>query len=126
MIRSPITAGIAVSFAVAVLARAQTSPELRTVDTILRFTAGPEAPGLLSLQPAEQEGWTNRGPAALIDHAEANGQTLPLYWRFSRIASQTSARRVVLVYETTSPRLRLSWGWTARAARGPIEHLRPA
>ncbi|HSB75179.1 MAG TPA: hypothetical protein VLC12_05970, partial [Terriglobales bacterium] len=122
MIRSRIQGGLAVLFAAAALAAAQTSPELRTADTVLRFAAGANAPLLTSLQPAGQQAWTNRTGETLIDHVEADGQALPVRWQFNRAASHSSARGVAFVYDSASPRLRLTWEWKARAAQGPIEH----
>src|SRR5690348_8701130 len=106
MIRSRIQGGLAVLFAAAALAAAQTSPELRTADTVLRFAAGANTPLLTSLQPVGQQAWTNRTPETLIDHVEADGQALPVRWQFKRTASQTSARGVAFVYDSASPRLR--------------------
>ena len=122
MIKSTRKGGIAVLFAAAALAAAQTSPELRTADTVLRFAAGPGAPRLTSLQPAGQQSWTNRTTEALIDHVDADGQAVPVHWKFNRAASHTSARSVAFVYDSAAPHLRLTWEWTARAEHGPIEH----
>jgi disulfide oxidoreductase YuzD len=45
-----------------------------------------------------------------------------LHWHFNRAASRMSPHRIVFVYESSFPHLRVTWEWTVRAARGPIEH----
>jgi alpha-galactosidase len=46
----------------------------------------------------------------------------PILWTFNLGASQTSEQRVAFVYDSASPRLRLTWEWRTRQAYGPIEH----
>jgi hypothetical protein len=105
-----------------VMAPGQTSAQLRTADTALRFQAAARAPRLLSLQPAGRAARTNRAAEVPIDHVTSAGQALALRWRFNRAASGISARRVAFVYESASPHLRLTWAWMARAGEGPVEH----
>ena len=43
-------------------------------------------------------------------------------WRLNAAVSQAYPKRVALVYESASPKLRLTWEWVSRAGFGPIEH----
>lgn len=122
MIRQRIRWGIAVSLLTAAMAAGQTSAQLRTADTLLRFEATVNGPRLLTLQPDGQEAWTNRAVEFPIDNVVSGGKAIALHWRFDSAASHISAHRVALVYEAHSPHLRLTWEWDARAASGPIEH----
>jgi len=112
----------ALLLAAALPASAQSAAELRTADVTLRFEAGADAPRLVSLQPSGQESWSNRAPESLVSSAESKGESVALHWKFDPQASIIEARHVVFVYNSESPRLRLSWEWTARADFGPVEH----
>lgn len=104
-------------------AMSQKSARLQTADTVLEIQAGPDAPLLLSLQSVGHKPWTNRAPArVLIDHVEAGTQRIPVHWQFNGSASHAGPSRVAFVYDSTSPRLRLTWEWMVKAAHGPIEH----
>jgi len=99
-----------------------TNAVLKNGDVTLRLEAGASAPRLVSLQPAGQTAWENRAPEPLIASVDREGIPVALTWQLDRKASQASDRRVAFVYTSASPRLRLTWEWTARAAFGPIEH----
>jgi hypothetical protein len=116
-----IRGGIAFFCLTAAMAAGQTSARLRTADTALRLQADQRAPRLLSLR-AGGTAWINRALELPIEHVTSGGQAIPLHWRFDRAASRLSARRVDFVYESASPRMRLTWEWQARAASGPLEH----
>jgi len=105
-----------------ILAAAQTTAHLRTANTDLQFEAGPAAPRVVSLQTTGQGAWVNQAPEVLIDSAYIGDKKVPLRWHLDANASKLQPDRVVFVYETRSPHLRLSWEWQARAAFGPIEH----
>jgi hypothetical protein len=77
---------------------------------------------LVSLRTPAQPEWTNSQSEDLPAHAEAGGKSSALEWHRNLGLSRTTGQRVVFVYETKSPHLRLRWEWTARAAFGPIEH----
>jgi hypothetical protein len=47
---------------------------------------------------------------------------VPLHWKLDPSAGQVDAKHISFVYETASPRLRLTWEWRAPAVTGPIEH----
>ena len=112
----------ALSFIAVSAANGQTTAELRNSTIVLRVEAGVDAPRLAVLQPAGEATWNNRRPEALIESAESNGERLPLHWKLDVQASKVEARHVAFVYNSDSPRLRLTWEWIARADFGPIEH----
>ncbi len=102
------------------VANAQTIALLHTKQTILRLQAGRDAPRLVSL---ESRGiWSNSISEQLINSVEEDGRTLPLHWKLDALNSHANSSGVTFVYESSSPRLRLTWRWEARAASGPIEH----
>jgi len=103
-------------------AGAQSTASLHNADVIMRFAADAVAPHLLTLEPTRQAAWRNRAPESLIEFAERGGERVSLRWRLDRQAGVTEARHVAFVYTCASPRLRLTWEWTARAAFGPVEH----
>jgi len=103
-------------------ATGQTSAELRTADTTLQLEAGPSAPRMVSLTDASRSILINSSAEALVDTVEINSQVVKVQWQFNQSASRSDTRRVAFVYESQSPRLRLTWEWQARAAFGPLEH----
>ena len=121
MIRREIKGGIA-CLCLAAAAAAQTVARLQTTDTILRLQAEDQAPRVLSLQTTGQDSWTNRAQEVLVANCEAGGQSLPLHWHWNRSLSRISAGHVAFIYDSASPHLRLTWEWSARAPKGPIEH----
>jgi hypothetical protein len=100
----------------------QTSARLQTSDTELVLEAGPAAPRLTHLAVPGQSKWENRASEVLIASAEISDKPTPLHWNFNREASQIGEQRVAFVYDSASPRLRLTWEWRTRQAYGPIEH----
>src|SRR5438105_15220547 len=123
MIRCSVTVIVAVLwFGVSTGAPAQTTAQLRTADTLLRFSPGASGPLLVSLQSPGRKPWLNTSPEIPIDHVEANGRQFPLHWHFNGQLSSNDTHTVTFVYESASPHLRLTWTWRARAAYGPIEH----
>ena len=113
---------LAALFAASSTMAAQTAAELSDADVIMRFEAGAEAPRLLGLQFPGRAEWTNLAPESLIDSVESNGEHFPLHWKLDEKSSRVEARHVAFVYNSESPRLRLTWEWTARADFGPVEH----
>ena len=53
---------------------------------------------------------------------EVNKATIPLTWQHKRKLDREEEHRLVVVYESLQPHLRLSWEWEARANFGPVEH----
>ena len=105
------------------LAQAQIEVRLQTADTTVELAAGASAPILKRLSVPGQIPWTNGLAEGLPDQAEEDGRRVALAWKFARQESKTDQRRVALVYETSSPNLRLTWEWRLRAGYGPVEHL---
>jgi alpha-galactosidase len=103
------------------MAFAQTTPSLETADTRLRFEAGGNAPRLISLQN-QTETLENRVSETLIPTADINGQLVKLKWTFKAADSRTGKDIVSFVYDSISPKLRLTWEWQVRSQHGPIEH----
>jgi hypothetical protein len=100
----------------------QTAVRLQTSDTELGLEAGDAAPRLVYLSVPSQPQWVNRSSEGLIASAEVLGTQIPLHWSLNREASQIDQKRVALVYDSASPRLRLTWEWRTRQPYGPIEH----
>lgn len=100
----------------------QSATELRTADTVLHLEAGENAPRLVSLQTADGQVWNNRAPEVLIESAEIDGKSTKIRWEWNRAASHADFSNVEFVYESSSPKLRLTWRWKVAADFGPIEH----
>ena len=96
--------------------------QLKTSDTQLVLEAGATAPRLISLSAPNQRKWENRASEILIPFVEISEKQVPVKWSFNREASQIGEQRVAFVYDSTSPHLRLTWGWQVRQRYGPIEH----
>ena len=95
---------------------------LATADTILVIHAGLEAPGVVSLASPSGITWKNQRPEHLIDKVEVGASWQPLRWKLDSFQRDLRGGRVTAIYLSLQPRLRLVWGWRARARRGPIEH----
>jgi alpha-galactosidase len=103
-------------------ALAQTTAQLRTSDTEITLQASANTPQLTKFAFPGQPEWQNRNSEALIPFVEIEGQQTPCSWEFNRQASRVSEHEVVFVYESASPRLRLSWEWRTPQSYGPLEH----
>src|SRR4051794_34702243 len=108
---------VAVFVAATYGASGQTTASLRTEQTSVEVQALPGSPQLVRLGS-----WTNEAPEKLIDSLEIDGRSVKLDWKFNRQLSRIEAREVDFVYESASPKLRLTWEWKARASTGPVEH----
>ena len=95
---------------------------LATSDVAVDLDAGATAPQLLGLLPAGGPQWVNTVPGELPVSIERGGKPVPLEWRLVRKLSSVAPRRIVFVYESRHPHLRLEWQWQARAPFGPLEH----
>jgi hypothetical protein len=104
------------------MAGGQAIATLQTADTTLRFEGGLGAPRLVTLGATSQPAWINASAERLIDTVEVDGHLTAMHWQLNQSASHTDFRRVAFVYESESPRLRLTWEWQARADFGPVEH----
>jgi hypothetical protein len=103
-------------------AGAQTTAQLRTSDTEITLEASASTPQLTRFAFPGQPEWQNRSSEALIPSVEIEGQQTPCTWKFSAEASRVSEHEVVFVYESASPRLRLTWEWRTPQSYGPLEH----
>jgi alpha-galactosidase len=99
----------------------QTTVELRTADTTIQLEAGSSSPRLVPLAGASPI-LINTSAQKLIDTVQINSQVVKVHWQLNQSASRSDSRRVAFVYDSQSPRLRLTWEWQARAAFGPLEH----
>ncbi|HVT97157.1 MAG TPA: glycoside hydrolase family 36 protein [Acidobacteriaceae bacterium] len=103
-------------------ASAEVHATLVTADTTIEVAGGPEAPRLVSLAGHNARPWRNRSVDTLPPWVEREGKRLPLHWRLVPGAAAVDSHHVAIVYQTTVPRLRLTWEWSARAPFGPLEH----
>ena len=113
---------LALWLATGAAALCQTTASLKTQQTTLTFEAGKDSPRLLRLQAPSHEPWSNLAPETLIASATIDGKNVPLQWHFDPARSTTTANRIAFVYESSSPKLRLTWEWRAPSTSGPIEH----
>jgi alpha-galactosidase len=100
----------------------QTTARIRTEQTLLELQAHTSSPQLVSLGIGGDKTWINDTPEQLIESVEVDGRSVKLEWKFNRRASRIDSRDIGFVYESASPKLRLTWEWTAPASTGPIEH----
>ena len=102
---------------------AATHREYTLSNTSVMLTIQPEAAGpkLLSVRG---NGIVIRNLAAepLPASIEANGRSTPLHWHLKPELVVANNQKVLVVYESDSPHLRLSWEWRIRANFGPVEH----
>lgn len=99
----------------------QMRSSLETTDTQLLFEGGADAPKLSEMRN-DLMTWKNRTSEIPISRVESDGQSVALVWRFNPAESRVDKSFVSYVYETTTPRLRLTWEWEVRSPHGPIEH----
>ncbi len=111
-----------VAFALSLSASAQISASLRTSETELFVEAGAGAPRVVGLALPGQKAWQNRASESLIASVELAGKQLPVTWNFNREAAQMNNDRIIFIYDSASPHLRLFWEWRVRQPYGPIEH----
>lgn len=95
----------------------QTSARLKTSDTDLTLEAGATAPRIVSLEVPGQPKWQVRASEVLISSVTLSAKETPVSWSFNREASQIGEERVVFVYDSASPHLRLTWEWRTSTLR---------
>jgi melibiase-like protein len=122
MNRPTLLVGFFLCALAAASASAQGVASLRTADTVLRFENTPSGPRLMDLTTKDGQLWRNGATETPPNSIEMGGQRVPVRWHFNREASRTDAHEVAYVYDSSSPKLRLTWEWIARADFGPIEH----
>ena len=90
-------------------------------DQTLVLRDEPTGPTLRLLDRPHEFHFSNFATETLPASVKVKSSDVPLHWRLiSRSTDNT--KHVVFVYESDTPRLRLSWEWQARADFGPIEH----
>jgi len=104
------------------LAHAQLHGTLATSDVAVDLRAAAEAPQLLELRAASGPQWVNTVSEKLPTSIERGRARIPVEWRLMRELSSVRPGRVMFVYESPKPHLRLTWVWQARAKFGPLEH----
>lgn len=87
----------------------------------LNISTEVDAPKLGSIQIGDEH-LVNLASEPLPARVEINGKTVPLVWRIQTALGKAEQSHVVLIYESETPHLRLSWEWEARANFGPLEH----
>jgi hypothetical protein len=113
---------LAVLWSCGLMVLGQTTARLETSDTALEVQAGPTAPQVVAISSPREISWANTSAEKLIDSVFIKGSQVAVHWQLNLTASSMNSHRVTFVYNSESPRLRLSWQWQARAAFGPIEH----
>jgi hypothetical protein len=84
----------------------------------------PQIDSIESIDGAGQNLWSNHSDDPLPASVEVDGAPVSIAWQLKpELGSvEPNKRKVVFVYESAEPHLRLSWIWEARADLGPIEH----
>ena len=95
---------------------------LATSDVRVELSAGHDAPKLAVLSNPAGPAWRNDQAETLPSEVEVNGAQVPVTWNLKPQLGTASPNRVVFVYESAQPHLRLRWQWEARAGFGPLEH----
>ncbi|MDR3774481.1 MAG: alpha-galactosidase [Terracidiphilus sp.] len=118
-------AALAACFAVCFTAGATEAPPSKIISnsSIKVFLRDePQGPRLEWIEGSKDDHWSNQAIEPLPASVEVNGATVPLTWQLKPEPGHHDLRKVVFVYESASPHLRLSWIWEARAGFGPVEH----
>ncbi len=93
-----------------------------TSDVMLALRAGEHAPKIAWVSGIPGFHFGNAADEPLPASVEVSGDQVALTWELKPELGHADKHHVVFVYETATPRLRLSWEWQARADFGPIEH----
>lgn len=100
--------------------------EVATSDIYIKLRAGVDGPELLSLSRGKNAGlgfsWNNEATELLPSQVTVNGVDVPVHWIFDGKASVADENHAAFVYESSSPKMRLTWEWKARADFGAVEH----
>jgi len=101
---------------------AQSPATISTPETTVRLENTAEGPRLGELKTQDGTVWKNRQAETLPTSVEIDGKAVPVKWEWNRGASRADGKEVSYVYDSASPKLRLTWEWEARAEHGPVEH----
>ena len=125
--RAPIGAavlGSALLYGMAPSTSSSASVLVSNSDVTVVLRAGEHAPRIDSMSSPRGNTWSNSTEVRLPATVEMGGATIPISWQLKPQLGSTGGhrRRVVFVYESTNPHLRLLWQWETRADFGPVEH----
>ncbi len=99
------------------------SPRILSTSAIhVSLRDDPQAPRLEWIEGSHGNHWSNQAAEPLPASVEINGATVPVTWQLRPSLGPADTAKIVFVYESATPHLRLSWIWEARAASGPVEH----
>lgn len=99
------------------------SPKILSTSAIhVSLRDDPQAPRLEWIEGLPGNHWSNQAAEPLPASVEINGATVPVTWQLRPSLGHADTAKIVFVYESATPHLRLSWIWEARAASGPVEH----
>ena len=96
--------------------------QLANADTAISIEAAEQAPRLTRLTLRGATPWVNQTDEPLPSRVEMNGVVQSVMWRLTPAACRFESTRIQLVYDSYSPRLRLTWDWRKRSGHGPFEH----
>ena len=96
--------------------------ELANSDVALCFEIDAGGPRVASMIAGNTR-FENTVSEALPASLEVNGTDVPLEWKLVPEAGSISKDRVMFIYESSKPRLRLAWVWESRAESGALEHF---
>ena len=96
--------------------------QLASAETSITVEASEPAPRLTRLTLRGGRSWENQSAESLPIRVEIADVATAVTWRLNAAACRFGSRRIQLVYDSGSPRLRLSWEWRRQADRGPLEH----
>ena len=95
---------------------------IQTTDVRLELQASIHTPRLVSLSQPDAAVWQNEMDEALPSSVDVDGAAISIHWLLKPELASVDPHRIVFVYESAKPHLRLHWEWEARAGFGPIEH----
>lgn len=95
---------------------------LSTSDVLITFHPGEHAPKVAWFSGVPGLHVSNLSEESLPAMVEVNGQSVALTWQLKPELGISDKSKLVFVYESSTPHLRLSWQWEARANFGPLEH----
>jgi alpha-galactosidase len=95
---------------------------LQTQETIVRFENGAKGPRLIDLKTQDGTVWKNRATETFPESILIDSKTIPVRWEWNQGSTHLDGKKISFVYDSTSPKLRLTWEWQVRAQHGPVEH----
>ena len=96
---------------------------VRTAQTVVELEAENDGPQVLSIGTSPTKTLRNIESEKLIDSVLIDNRSAAVHWKLDSHASRLESNRAVFIYQSDSPKLRLSWIWHAPAPNGPVEHV---